>query len=281
VRAEIRRATTKDVDARFPDANTLLAALESAARGDPPAPTGGRVRTAVLLGMAGAAAASVIAAVTVAVLTQVDPSPAPEPTVVELDAEVVPPQAGHLTVRGPPGAYVRAAGASGVLGDDGALRLEDVPGGAQPVTYAIGEGCEPCLDDGDCSEACGVGELSVDVAPGGEVEVDLPEVPSVKVSLVAPQLSKGRGGVFKKKDWPIRATLGERTLTVRGPGAASGSVRPGVHTLQVDVGTCSPEERGCLPDGCSPKCSSLRRTITVPWTGPLTISLDDLPPPQR
>jgi len=284
VRALIRKATTKDIESRFATADELLAALKAAARaGNRSVVSSARVRNGVVV-VGGVVAASALLAVgTVFVLNRaVNVAPPPEePAGRELDLEVAPPQVGQLKVRGPVGTHVRVAGMAGVIQDDGEMVLEDVPGGEQQVRFAIGEACEPCLDGAECSTTCGVGDLSIDVASGGGVQLDLPPIPRVPVSVVAPQLAKGRGGVFKKKDWPLRVTLGARTLQVKGPGEASGSAAPGVHTLVVDVGTCAAEERGCLPDGCPPKCSSLRRSVTVPWSGRVQLSLDSLPPPQR
>ena len=111
--------------------------------------------------------------------------------------------------------------------------------------------------------------------------MELPELPWTPVSVELPQVAKGKGGVFKKKDWPLTVTVGDRQLKVSGPGVATGTAHPGTYPLVIAVGECSADELGCMAAECPPKCSSLRRSLTVPWDGKVELTLSKVPPPQR
>jgi len=281
VRAVIRKATQKEVGARYGSAEELLAALEGAQRGEggvtlprPSLPVAGVVAGGLLLSL-GIVGATLW--VTAPAETQVV-SEGPQPV---LDPEVAPPQDGGIRVSGPPGAKVRSGQRSAMLDDEGTAVLTGVPQGQQAVEWIHGEGCDACLDGGECPSFCGHGTIPVDVAAADEVSVELPELPWTPVSVELPQVAKGKGGVFKKKDWPLTVTVGDRQLKVSGPGVATGTAHPGTYPLVIAVGECSADELGCMAAECPPKCSSLRRSLTVPWDGKVELTLSKVPPPQR
>ncbi len=279
IRHLIRRATSKDVEQRYQSATELLEALQ-AARGEVARPQGMRPLVLAAIGagflvlLLGGAVLGFVTAGTVAT------RPAPPVPARQLEVEVAPPQEGSVQVAGPAGARVRLAERDEVLGEDGVVVLEGMEPGSHELLWLFGEGCEACLEEGgECPAPCGHGSLPVEVAAGGSVEVQLPEVPRVPVRVEAPAIAKGRG-VFKKKAWPLQMDLGGTILDLTEAGVGRGAVAPGTYTLFVDVGSCAPSERGCQPDACSPKCSSVKQRVVVPWSGKVDVTVD-VPPPQK
>ena len=195
-----------------------------------------------------------------------------------LDPEVAPPQLASLEVSGIEGTEVRVAGFSAVLGT-APLTLSDVPIGPHELTWAFGEDCDACFD-GPCAKHCGHGVVAVDVGADG-APVVLPERPVVSVEVSMPQLEKPRSGVFRKKPWPVWATVDGRVLSSRSHWEVAGEVLAGAHHLVVSIGECEAAEIGCQPGRCSPKCSSVRRELTVPWDMELLRVQVDVPPPEK
>lgn len=171
---------------------------------------------------------------------------------------------------------LRLAGAPAASRDDLMFRFAGVPVGDAEVRWAVGEGCAPCLDGGDCPVWCGTDAASRAIEAGSGAQVlalAIEPPPRRSVRLEAAALPDG-----------VSARFIVDGRVAEGIDARNGRLElaPGRYEVLASAGTCPADAAGC-GDGaaCPPGCVSVRRELVLPWgTGEHTAAIE-LPAPAR
>lgn len=157
---------------------------------------------------------------------------------------------------------VELAGLPARIEDGGYAVWDAVPVGVHPVSWTVGKGCtlDVCPGTG-CPPWCGVADGRLEVLSGdGRFDGELPvEVPAPRpVALALPAVT----------GLDVVATLARAAGRRTPEGVAFDAIPPGEHVLEVTVGACPPEARGCWPDGACPTgCTAALVDVVVPVAG--------------